>query len=78
MADVRHLLFLADGRLVVKTEDDEMRQATEEERQGSRMIWPLHRRMGNSRDGRRTSSAVLRDQADGRLAADVVVHHGVE
>jgi hypothetical protein len=45
MADIQKLLFLADGRLVVKTEDDEMREATEEERHGSRMIWPLHRRM---------------------------------
>jgi hypothetical protein len=45
MADIERLLFLADGRLVVRTGDGTVRQASDEERIGSRMIWPFHRRM---------------------------------
>jgi hypothetical protein len=45
MADIDRLLFLADGRLVVRTDDGEVREASAEESAGSRMVWPFHRYM---------------------------------
>jgi hypothetical protein len=45
VADIERLLFLADGRLVVRTDDGEVRVASDEENAGSRMIWPFHRGM---------------------------------